>query len=317
VCGSRLFAPLLAACTHAFLLPSAPSQIHRAQVNHGYGHRVVAATAMMEVAGLSDRGPRSLRQSELQLFDDQRYLVVKDWLSAPQTDHLQADAIAVGTSSSAFDCCVGSRDGGARLDHTVRRSRACPFYPPPPNAAGSVAVRSRLIQDVQKLRMQLQASAIIALPYLEPFETELSYLLYPIGGHYHRHLDIARGRDSGWTPQGRKASEGGSFCGGRTRRVVSFILYLNRKWDGANGGNLRVYAAHEFSTGAAHKPAAPHVEDVVPEGGTLVLIMSGDVEHMVRETRAERQCIVGWFNEYREERIADRDTFGTHTWSVS
>jgi|TARA_B110001469_G_scaffold98161_1_gene94806 hypothetical protein len=23
----------------------------------------------------------------------------------------------------------------------------------------------------------------------------------------------------------------------------------------------------------------------------------------VRETRAERQCVVGWFNEYREERV--------------
>jgi Rps23 Pro-64 3,4-dihydroxylase Tpa1-like proline 4-hydroxylase len=158
----------------------------------------------------------------------------------------------------------------------------------------------------------------MALPYLEPFETELSYLLYPVGGHYRRHLDIPRTQIAGWKLQGRAASDGGSFCGGRTRRVVSFILYLNRNWDRANDGQLRVYAAHEHTKRSA--PAAgratPHVADVTPEGGTLVLLMSGDVEHMVRETHAARQCIVGWFNEYHEERVADRSTFGTHTRAV-
>lgn len=258
-------------------------------------------------------------QSELRVLGDERYVVIRNWLSSEQIDDLQADAIAVDATQSSFDCCVGSIDGGARLDHSVRRSRQCHFYPPPSNAAGSVAARASLIDDVRRLRVQLQASATVPLPYLEPFETELSYLLYPVGGHYRRHLDIPRRQDAGWKLQGRAASESGSLCGGRTRRVISFILYLNREWDHTDGGELRVYPAHEHavplrSDPRAHGPVGEHVEDVVPEGGTLVLLYSGDVEHMVRETRAERQCIVGWFNEYREERVADLDTFGTHTW---
>ena len=55
------------------------------------------------------------------------------------------------------------------------------------------------------------------------------------------------------------------------------------------------------------------VEDVVPEGGTLVLLMSDDVEHSVRTTRAERECVVGWFNEYKEEREPDWDEMSLHT----
>jgi len=204
----------------------------------------------------------------------------------------------------------------ARVWTTACAARGSARYPPPSNVAGCVAARASIIDDVKRLRMQLQASATMALPYLEPFETELNYLLYPVGGHYKRHLDIPRRQDSGWKLQGRAASAGGSFCGGRTRRVISFILYLNRDWDHAHGGKLRVYAAHDHANGGpTNGPTAPsaHVEDVVPEGGTLVLLMSGDVEHMVRETRAERQCIVGWFNEYRQERVADQDTFGTRT----
>lgn len=138
-----------------------------------------------------------------------------------------------------------------------------------------------------------------------------------VGGHYQRHLDIPRGDHAGWKLQGRPGFHGGSLCGGRTRRVVSFILYLNRRWDHTDGGALRVYSAYDQASGPAAGQRQPPVppqheevqhttqpaEDIMPEGGTLVLLMSGDVEHMVRETHAERQCIVGWFNEYREERV--------------
>lgn len=265
---------------------------------------------------------RQLAQSELDLLGSQRYVSIPGWLSEAQTDSLQADAMATGACEDAFDCCVGSAAGGPRLDEGVRRSRQCNLYPPPPNAAGSTVARAWLIDAVQALRGELQASVTMALPPLSPFETELAYLMYPVGGHYKRHLDIPRSNDdAGWKLQGRPSNLGGSLCGGRTRRVVSFILYLNRQWDPANGGALRVYPATPY--GAPPPPTVWHLlssppppppladdaaptsgaEDIMPEGGTLVLLMSGDVEHMVRETRAERQCVVGWFNEYREERV--------------
>ena len=92
------------------------------------------------------------------------------------------------------------------------------------------------------------------------------------------------------------------------------------------------------------------MEDILPEGGTLVLIMcvapgcalhqralssltpsvlpgqrslvvcvrararrSNDVEHIVRSTRATRQCVVGWFNEYSEQREPDLDAMSLRT----
>ena len=79
--------------------------------------------------------------------------------------------------------------------------------------------------------------------------------------------------------------------------MLSFIIYLNPGWDPADGGALRVFPAYEYGWGTAESQRAPHLEDVLPEGGTLVLLCSGDVEHLVRETRAERQCVVGWFHE--------------------
>eukprot|EP00316_Scyphosphaera_apsteinii_P009415 CAMPEP_0119314976 /NCGR_PEP_ID=MMETSP1333-20130426/34132_1 /TAXON_ID=418940 /ORGANISM="Scyphosphaera apsteinii, Strain RCC1455" /LENGTH=236 /DNA_ID=CAMNT_0007320185 /DNA_START=190 /DNA_END=900 /DNA_ORIENTATION=- len=224
-----------------------------------------------------------------------------------QTDSLQKDAVAVDTHGSTFASCVGSRSARTtRLELRVRNSRQCSFYPPPPNAAGLVETRVGLINAVNELRKQLQASVTIGLPHLEPFQTELCYLLYPIGGHYMRHLDIPT-TNCGWELNGRGASDGGSFTGGQTRRVVSFILYLNREWDKTDGGELRIFPAGERGDGSVHSQQAGHIHDILPEGGTLVLIMSGEVEHLVRETRAARQCVVGWFREYRERSVPDLD----------
>ena len=169
------------------------------------------------------------------------YVVVRNWMTPAETALLQQDAIAVD-GHVGKDCTIGkglirTRDDG------VRRSRQSPFYPPPPNTAGSTATRAMMIEAADELRRQLQASEALALPQLQPFDTELNYLCYPVGGHYKRHLDQPYG-DSGWVQQGRRASNGGSLCGSRTRRVVSFILYLNSGWDAADGGALRVFPAH-------------------------------------------------------------------------
>ena len=223
---------------------------HRASAAIAYqvelaGGRWVLLAAVLAVdvhALLSAPAPRcgrQLAQSELDLLGSQRYVSIPGWLSEAQTDSLQADAMATGACEDAFDCCVGSAAGGPRLDEGVRRSRQCNLYPPPPNAAGSTVARAWLIDAVQALRGELQASVTMALPPLSPFETELAYLMYPVGGHYKRHLDIPRSNDdAGWKLQGRPSNLGGSLCGGRTRRVVSFILYLNRQWDPANGGAI-------------------------------------------------------------------------------
>ena len=71
------------------------------------------------------------------------------------------------------------------------------------------------------------------------------------------------------------------------------LLYLNSPWDRAWGGELRVY-----EPSPAEEAEERHV-DVVPEGGTLVLMRSDRVPHEVRTTHRPRQCIVGWFRSMR------------------
>ena len=92
---------------------------------------------------------RRLEKSEIERLSVQRYVTIPGWLSDVQTDRLQADAAAVGACEHIFDCCVGSADGGARVDESVRITRQCTFFPPPPHEAGSTATRARLIDAGQ------------------------------------------------------------------------------------------------------------------------------------------------------------------------
>ena len=257
---------------------------------------IMLSAAALASAATSAAIVNPLLPNQLQLLKQQRYVVVPNWLSNELTSRLQKDAVAVD-AKNGFESSIGVvRDGTRELNTGVRRSRQVPFYPPPPNALGCVATRAALIDAVAELRDQLQESELLGLPKIEEFSTELNYLLYPVGGHYKRHLDQPYG-DDGWVRLGRNPADGGSVYGERTRRVVSFIIYLNRHWDCTNGGALRIFPAFERGWGTAESQVAPHVEDVLPEGGTLVLLMSGDVEHLVCETHAERECVVGWFHE--------------------
>ena len=102
--------------------------------------------------------------------------------------------------------------------------------------------------------------------FLGLFELEAHATIYPPGSFYARHLD--RFQDAAY-------------------RTVSVVLYLNEGWAEADGGALRLYL-----------PDAAGVEtarDVLPEAGTLVTFLSGDIWHEVRPTRRDRLSVTGWF----------------------
>jgi len=195
------------------------------------------------------------------------------------------------------------------------------------------------MNSIALLRQQLQDEEALGLPELTPSYTELNYLLYPDGGHYKRHLDVSRQND-GWILHGRHACDGGSLSGFSTRRVVSFLIYLNCNWDSEmDQGQLRIYSTLDSAadsgsvresvrfegrlarsslrgpaTDTAGSQSSPRQSvDISPEGGTLVVFYSQEVEHMVRQTRRERQCVVGWFRESREAQIPDRDCMSLRT----
>ncbi len=87
------------------------------------------------------------------------------------------------------------------------------------------------------------------------------YSAYPKGGFYKRHKDSFRA-DS--------------------KRIVSLIVYLNRDWKSADGGQLRIYDGDSYT-------------DIDPVGGTMVCFMSRESEHEVMPSHQERFSFCGWF----------------------
>lgn len=88
---------------------------------------------------------------------------------------------------------------------------------------------------------------------------------YPKGSFYKRHLD-----------QFQQVSY----------RVITVILYLNQNWKSVDGGELRMYFPQE--------DGSERIQDVLPEGGRLVIFLSGEISHEVLPTHRERISITGW-----------------------
>ncbi len=116
--------------------------------------------------------------------------------------------------------------------------------------------QSTLLQELDKLREELNRALFLGLRSFEGH-----YAHYPAGGFYRRHLDRFRMDDS---------------------RTVSLVLYLNSQWQESHGGKLRLYTKDN------------HI-DVAPKDGTLVLFLSGEIEHEVLESFATRMSLTGWF----------------------
>ena len=122
---------------------------------------------------------------------------------------------------------------------------------------------------------------------------EATFVLYPEGGYYGRHVDSVAG----------DMSTGGE--GGTGRRSVSFICYLNEPgWSAEDGGALRFWPPTLPDGKRRWRPPDredaeddARAVDVVPECGSLVLFDSKEVWHEVLPTRRERACLVGWFRE--------------------
>jgi SM-20-related protein len=119
------------------------------------------------------------------------------------------------------------------------------------------AAEARVLASFEQLRLRLNREALLGL-----FELELHYAAYPPGAGYTRHVD---------QPQGK------------ARRKVSLVLYLNRDWDPAAGGELRVFGAGDANF------------DVQPLGGRLVCFLTAGQEHCVLAATRQRLSLTGWF----------------------
>jgi hypothetical protein len=187
---------------------------------------------------------------------------------------------------------------------------------------GQMAARRDLIRWVDSLRQYLESSrGPTAVPLLVG-AVELSYVLYPTGAFYRRHVDQSQTKDS-------------------SRRAISFVLYMGdptitkddddddddneneiaagRPWDCVtDGGALRVYgktrasvactgntvvcsrekkAELERDDGLDGYESCRYYADITPTAGSLVIFDSATVLHEVRMTNRPRAAVVGWFRE--------------------
>jgi len=101
--------------------------------------------------------------------------------------------------------------------------------------------------------------------FLGLYDFEAHLAVYPPGSRYRRHLD--------------------QFLG-IGRRHLTCILYLNDRWNDADGGQLRIYT----------DPDDPDAcEELLPLGGRLVTFLSARFLHEVLPARRERFSLTGWF----------------------
>ena len=123
-------------------------------------------------------------------------------------------------------------------------------------------------ESIDGLRMFLSEYFRMSLPW---FESHLA--TYPPGTFYQRHLDQFRET---------------------TNRVFSMILYLNKDWQPAHGGQLRLYLEDR-------------IIDVEPWLGQFICFRSDLIEHEVLATTQNRYSITGWMR--RDEVPLELQTF--------
>ena len=190
-------------------------------------------------------------------------------------------------------------------DETTRICDICGIFDDAEKAGpnvGDVNAREDLLDLMSDLRELLQHELDIQLSE----SMELQYLRYPGGG------------TSSKKKKRKNTSENKGFYGrhfdsdpedaNTCKRKISLLLYLNEDgWDAEkDGGILRAYIPQQFTSeqkatdignGGAKKEEDNNVftQDIVPEGGKLVLFDSASVEHEVLPTCKERWAVVGWF----------------------
>lgn len=104
--------------------------------------------------------------------------------------------------------------------------------------------------------------------FLGLFSFESHFSHYTKGDFYKKHKDAFKGEDN---------------------RVISIVVYLNKKWSVADGGELVIYE-NQLSTDADNSIAT-----VTPSLGTIAVFLSEEFPHEVLPAKSDRYSIAGWF----------------------
>lgn len=183
------------------------------------------------------------------------FAVETGFFSSALCSDLQCEALALADDTKAIEAGVG-RGESHTMDKEIRRARIGWMD-------GSTPAQAQFLAEADALRTAINRRLFLGL-----FEFEAQFALTPVGGFYARHLD--------------------SFEGVRNR-VVTLVTYLDADWRPGDGGLLRVWPPEARADGEAG------TSDIVPERGTLVLMLSERVPHEVLQSHRARASVAGWF----------------------
>ena len=178
------------------------------------------------------------------------YIILNDIFSVEQLQSLFIDIKK--TDSENFHPAGIGRDQEFQLNQFVRRDRICWLDM-------SHQPTRFYLEWAEQLRQHLNRALFLGL-----FDYECHYAHYPKGAFYKKHRD--------------------AFQGNSNRRLSS-VLYLNPAWQPADGGELVLYAADDYTV----------LDTVLPAFGTMVLFLSEEFPHEVLPTRCSRYSLTGWY----------------------
>lgn len=176
------------------------------------------------------------------------FAVVDNFLAADVIDGLAGEARAGFAQGRGKPAHIGQAQ--ARQQRLDVRGDAIIWLDTPASAA-----QRAYFAAIEVLREQCNRTHLLNL---QTFECHFAH--YGPGRAYARHRDVFPQDD---------------------RRVLSLSLYLNKDWDAAYGGELRLYT-----------PEGPI--DVLPHSGTLALFLARDIEHEVLPATRDRYSLTGW-----------------------
>jgi SM-20-related protein len=180
------------------------------------------------------------------------YAVTPNFLNASEVDALIADLHQLQQSGEMRSAGVGKN---AEVTQSVRGDFIYWL-----EAATATLAQQAYLQRLEHLRQACNRTL-----YLGLFDYEGHFASYPPGAIYRKHLDQFQ-QDS--------------------LRTLTAILYLNRDWQTADGGQLRMYLDGEDES---------NYRDIQPTAGTLVTFLSARYWHEVLPATRERLSITGWF----------------------
>ncbi len=186
----------------------------------------------------------------LEALTTEGFAVLPGWLAEAPVAALRAELPSGGNLEGLQRAGVG-RGGERRVLDSVRGDWIRWLD-------GSSPAQEGFLQRMEAVRLDVNRGLQLGV-----FELEAHFALYPPGSGYERHLD--------------------AFQNDNPRRL-SAVLYLNREWAAADGGELAIYDAGGYE-----------IRRVLPEGGTLVLFLSQRVPHAVLPAIRWRASIAAWF----------------------